>query len=82
MSELALGPHGWAMFPAFSSLAIATGGCLAWSRFSNVCVFVQILLVIAACAFVGAGVFRLGTSSEEHVLLIAIAFISMSLAGC
>lgn len=79
MSELALGPYGWAMFFAFGFLAVAAGGCLLWSRALCNGIFTQVLLLIGVCAFAGAGVFPLGTSSEEHVFFITLAFVSMSL---
>ena len=80
MSELALGPYGGAMFFAFSALAFSTGslGVLCLRR--RALRLASIPLFGAAASFLGAGVFRLDSTSELHIKLIALAFIGSSLA--
>ena len=75
MSELALGPHGWAMFLAFLGIAsalfgiqigISNCGAVRWYRY---------LLDAAAFFFLAAGIFPLGKTTLIHIGAIAIAFV-------
>jgi hypothetical membrane protein len=80
MSELALGPYGWAMLPAFlfiatSTLSIALG--IAQVQRSP---WLQVVFALATLGFLGAGVFPLGRASEWHISLIAVAFVAVVLA--
>jgi hypothetical membrane protein len=80
MSELALGPYGWAMFLAFALIAGSTlslGLGIAGVQRAPV---LQAVLAVAALGFVGAGVFPLGRASEWHISLIAVAFVAVVLA--
>jgi hypothetical protein len=75
MSELALGPYGWAMFAAFAGLAIALFGMEDELADFGASVGYLGLLVVAAIFFLAAGVFPLGERSEIHIGLIATAFV-------
>ena len=80
MSELALGPHGWAMFFAFAGIAVALVG-LQFSIAALGAEFaVRGLLIIAAICFLAAGVFPLGQTSMIHISAIAAAFVAAVLA--
>lgn len=80
MSELALGPYGWAMLVAFGSLAIAVFGVqIAIGEFGATRGF-RFLLAAAAVCFLAAGVFPLGDFSEIHIAAIAGAFVLSVLA--
>ena len=80
MSELALGPYGWAMYGAFGALGLiaAALGLACWRQAPIR--FVALPLLGAAICFGGAGAFRLGDSNELHVGLIAGAFFCCGLA--
>jgi hypothetical protein len=80
MSELALGPHGWAMLIAFTGLALATFGVLRATRAHGASRTLQALLFAAAVLFVAAGLFPLGATSEIHIGAIATAFVLAVLA--
>jgi hypothetical protein len=80
MSELALGRYGWAMFFAFSGLALAAFGVqLALGSF-GASRSLRGLLAAAAFFFLAAGVFPLGATSEIHIAVIATAFVLSVLA--
>ena len=80
MSELALGPYGWAMFAAFGGLAVAVFGIQAAIGVTGAATGYRILLVVAAAFFLAAGVFPLGATSEIHIAAIATAFVLSVLA--
>ena len=80
MSELALGPHGWAMFLAFLGLASAVFGVQAAITDYDDTRGYRLLLVVAALCFLAAGIFPLGAASLLHVSAIAIAFMLSVLA--
>ena len=80
MSELALGRHGWAMLPAFFSLALSVIGLQVAARRFRASRLLQAVLLAAAVALIGAGIFRLGQATEFHVGLVAFAFILLVLA--
>jgi hypothetical protein len=80
MSELALGPYGWAMFAAFGGLAVAVFGIQAAIGAMGAARGFRILLGIAALFFFAAGVFPLGPTSEIHIAAIATAFVLSVLA--
>jgi hypothetical membrane protein len=80
MSELALGPHGWAMLPAFGCLAVSVAGVQQGLLSLRAHWPIQFLLVTAAVCLLGAGVFRLGDATELHVALVAVAFVLLVLA--
>ena len=80
MSELALGPHGWAMLPAFAGLAVSAAGicvALAGRRASKL---LTGLLWAASALFLLSGLFPLGETSTIHIAAIASAFIVSVLA--
>lgn len=80
MSELALGRHGWAMLPAFALIAVSIA-CLAFGIASGRDArWMRIVLAAAALAFLGAGVFPLGSASDVHIFFIAAAFVLIGLA--
>lgn len=80
MSELALGAHGWAMFPAFLFIAVSPLSLGVGIAQVQRAPWLQGVLVVAALGFLGAGVFPLGRASELHIALIAIAFVALVLA--
>jgi hypothetical protein len=80
MSELALGPHGWAMFAAFGGLAAAVFGIQMAIGAAGASRGFRALLVVAALFFLAAGVFPLGPTSEIHIAAIALAFVLTVLA--
>ena len=80
MSELALGPHGWAMLLAFGLIAAATLSLGVGIAQVQRALWLQGVLAVAALGFLGAGVFPLGRASEWHVSLIASAFVAVVLA--
>ena len=80
MSELALGPHGWAMLPAFSFFALSIVGTQQGLRSVGGSVFLQAILVAAAVSLLGAGIFPLGQASDLHIALVAFAFVLLVLA--
>jgi hypothetical membrane protein len=80
MSELALGPYGWAMLLAFLLLGASTFFLALGIAQVQRSAPLQIVLAIAALAFLGAGVFPLGRASEWHIGFISIAFVAIVLA--
>lgn len=80
MSELALGPFGWAMVAAFSGLALAVFGIQAAIGVFGGSRSLRILLNAAAVFFFAAGVFPLGAATEIHIAAIATAFVLSVLA--
>jgi hypothetical protein len=76
MSELALGRYGGAMLVAFAGLAIAMLGAalLPASRSAKA------TAALASAAFLVAGIFPLGATSELHIGAIATAFVLAVLA--
>lgn len=80
MSELALGPHGWAMFAAFGGLAAAVFGIQMAIGAAGAPRGFRALLVVASLFFLAAGVFPLGPTSEIHIAAIASAFVLTVLA--
>ncbi len=80
MSELALGPFGWAMIIAFAGLALAVFGVQAAIAVSGASSLLRLLLAASAVAFLTAGVFPLGATSEIHIAAIATAFVLSVLA--
>lgn len=80
MSELALGPYGWAMLPAFSFFALSILGIQQGLRSTGCSAFVRLILVAAAASFLGAGIFPLGQASDLHIALVAFAFVLLVLA--
>jgi hypothetical protein len=80
MSELALGPHGWAMVLAFAGLALAVFGVQAAIAGLGASRGLRLLLIVAALSFLAAGIFPLGETSEIHITAIATAFVLSVLA--
>lgn len=80
MSELALGPYGWAMILAFAGLALATIGVQATLGNFGSSQRLRLLLSAAAVFFLAAGVFPLGSHPEIHIAAIASAFVLSVLA--
>ena len=80
MSELALGPHGWAMFFAFAGIAVALAGIQFSIAKLGAAHALRGLLILAAVFFLAAGVFPLGEASMIHISAIAAAFVTAVLA--
>ncbi|MBI3610134.1 MAG: DUF998 domain-containing protein [Nitrospirae bacterium] len=80
MSELALGPHGWAMLPAFISLSLSVFGLQAALGPFGASRALRLILVVASVFFLASGVFPLGAASELHIAFIIAAFILVVLA--
>ena len=80
MSELALGPHGGAMFLAFAGLALAAFGIQAGIGALGAGWPLRGLLLAASACFLASGVFPLGATSEIHIGAIASAFVLTVLA--
>jgi hypothetical protein len=80
MSELALGPFGWAMVVAFAGLALAVFGVQVAIATLGASPWLRLLLAAAALSFLAAGLFPLGATSEIHIAAIAIAFVLSVLA--
>lgn len=80
VSELALGKYGWAMFVAFSGLAVAVFGVQAAIADHSAAWGYRVLLSIAAVLFLTAGVFPLGDTSTIHIGAITLAFVLSVLA--
>jgi hypothetical protein len=75
MSELALGRHGSFMLLAFSSFALSVFTAQIGLNRRNSPAIIRLLLLIAAISLFGAGVFRLGSATDLHIALVAIAFV-------
>jgi hypothetical protein len=80
MSELALGPHGWAMFFAFAGIGVALAGIQFSIARLGATHVLRGLLVLAAVFFLAAGVFPLGETSMIHISAVAAAFVTAVLA--
>ena len=80
MSELALGPRGWAMFFAFAGIAVALAGIQFSIAKLGATHALRGLLILAAVFFLAAGVFPLGEASMIHISAIAAAFVTAVLA--
>jgi hypothetical protein len=80
MSELALGPFGWAMFIAFTGLSLSVFGVFLAIAFLGGSGWLRLVLVAATLSFLAAGIFPLGATSEIHIGAIAIAFVLSVLA--
>lgn len=80
ISELALGPFGWAMIIAFAGLALAVFGVQEAISVPGASRWLRLLLAASAVSFLAAGVFPLGASSEIHIAAIATAFVLSVLA--
>jgi hypothetical protein len=80
MSELALGPFGWAMVIAFAGLALAVFGVFLATAGVGASPWLRLILAAAALSFLAAGIFPLGATSEIHIAAIATAFVLSVLA--
>ena len=80
MSELALGPFGWAMVIAFTGVALAVSGVHAAIAAVGASPWLRLVLTAAALSFLAAGIFPLGATSEIHIAAIATAFVLSVLA--
>ena len=80
MSELALGPFGWAMVIAFVGLALAVFAVQAAISGAGASSWLRFVLSAAAASFLAAGIFPLGVTSEIHIAAIATAFVLSVLA--
>jgi Protein of unknown function (DUF998) len=80
MSELALGPFGWAMVIAFTGLALALFGVHVAIAVPGASPWLRLVLTAAALSFLAAGIFPLGATSEIHIAAIATAFVLSVLA--
>jgi len=75
MSELALGRYGSFMLLAFLSFALSVFTAQSGLHQHKSPAIIRLLLVIAAISLLGAGVFRLGSATDLHIALVAIAFV-------
>jgi len=80
MSELALGPFGWAMIIAFAGLTLAVFGVQIAIEVAGASGWLRLLLAASAISFLAAGIFPLGPTSEIHIIAIATAFVLSVLA--
>jgi hypothetical protein len=80
MSELALGPHGWAMLLAFAGVASALAGLQHSLGARGAGYALRGVLVLASISFLAAGIFPLGETSMLHIAAIAAAFVAAVLA--
>jgi hypothetical protein len=74
ISELALGPHGWAMLPAFGCFALSLLGVQHGLRALGTPAVPRALLVAAAAGMVASGLFPLGGTTELHVAVVTLSF--------
>ncbi len=80
MSEMALGKHGSFMLIAFLSFSISvffTQSILVTYK-NNL--LARVLLIIASFSLAGAGLFKLGSYTELHISLAALAFVLIVLS--
>jgi hypothetical membrane protein len=90
LSELAHGPHGWLMLPAFGCLAMSLLGVQFGLGAVGASVLPRALLVAAAVGMLAAGVFPLASAPEVHIAAVLLAFCLIALtvgalpsrAGC
>jgi hypothetical protein len=80
MSELALGPYGWAMVIAFAGLAMSMLGVQGAAAALGASRPLRMTLFAAAAFFAVSGIFPLGRTSDVHIAAIAIAFVLAVLA--
>jgi hypothetical protein len=80
MSELALGPFGWAMIIGFAGLALAVFSVQIPISVAGASVWLRLVLAAAAVSFLAAGIFPLGAASEIHITSISTAFVLSVLA--
>jgi hypothetical protein len=80
VSELALGPYGWAMMPAFVALALSLLGVQHGLGALGVPVAPRALLGAAAAGMLVAGLFPLGRATVLHVVAVAVGFTLIALA--
>lgn len=81
ISELALGPHGWAMLPAFVSLAAALFGVglgLGAVGASPTC---RALLYAAAVAMLFGGLFPMGRATAPHIVAVVAGLVPIVLVS-
>ena len=75
ISELALGRYGSFMLLAFFSFALSVFTVQAGLHQCQAPLIIRLFLNIAAISLLGAGVFRLGSATELHIALVAVAFV-------
>lgn len=80
MSELALGSHGGMMLFAFGAIALSMAGVESALASLGAAPALQTLIVLAAAAFLSAGLFPLGATSLAHIGAISAAFVITVLA--
>lgn len=80
MSELALGPRGGLMLPAFLGLAGAMVALAARLRHFRAPAALVISLTAAAASIAAAGLITLTSSAEAHIVFVATAFVLCGLA--
>ncbi|MEO2089497.1 MAG: DUF998 domain-containing protein [Gemmataceae bacterium] len=81
ISELALGPHGWAMFPAFVSLAAALFGVGMGLTAVGASPSCRFLLYAAAVAMLFGGVFPMGRATVPHVVAVVAGLVPIVLVA-
>ncbi|MCE1172220.1 MAG: DUF998 domain-containing protein [Azovibrio sp.] len=79
MSELALGPGGQWMLPAFVSLGLACIGNALHLYLRRIPWFLAALPGLAGICFCGAGWHTLATAADWHIAWIAAAFVLAAL---
>ena len=80
MSELALGRQGQLMLVAFTMLAIAVAGAAGIVIIFKASKLIVILLGSVSASLIGAGIFKLGTATILHVVLVGLAFVLLGIA--
>jgi hypothetical protein len=74
VSELASGPHGWAMLPAFAFLALSVLGIWLGLRTVGAAALPCALLAVAAPCMLAAGVFPFGRFTLLHTAAVMVGF--------
>ena len=80
MSELALGKHGSFMLIAFLSFSISVFFAQSILVTYKNNLLARVLLIVASFSLAGAGLFKLGSHTELHISLVALAFVLIVLS--
>ncbi len=81
VSELAQGPYGWAMLPAFGCLALSLLGVGYGLHAAGASALPCALLAASAVGMLAAGVFPLGRATVIHIVAVALAFTQIALTA-
>jgi hypothetical protein len=74
LSELALGPCGWAMAPAFGFVALSLLGVQFGLGAQGAAAAPRVLLGAAAVTMLAAGAFPLGPATGAHIAAVLLGF--------